>query len=91
MDFMNAYGISGLLTAISSLASGCFVLSKGATQQLTRIWFFVTASVAGWGFGVIWISQKKLAETLQISGPALSCSVSRGECFSKEKDIKLLN
>ncbi len=53
---MNAFALSGLLTGVSSLAMGLFVLSRDRTSPLYRIWFLFTASVASWGFGGMWIA-----------------------------------
>lgn len=53
---MNDFAISGLLTGISSLAMGLFVLSKNPAGRLNRLWLLFTASVAVWGFGSMWIA-----------------------------------
>ncbi len=53
---MNAFALSGLLTGISSLAMGLFVLSRNPSQRLNRAWFLFTSSVAVWGFGGMWIA-----------------------------------
>lgn len=63
------------------------LLKKGRGNALSA----AKGLFAYWGNRELGISQKKLAEYLQISGPALSCNVTRGERFSKEKSIKLLN
>jgi signal transduction histidine kinase len=56
---MNAFGLAGLLTGVSSLAMGIFVFSKGPTQKLNQLWCIFTYSVAAWGFGALWISMEK--------------------------------
>ncbi|MEK7286240.1 MAG: ATP-binding protein [Nitrospirota bacterium] len=56
---INIFGLSGLLTGITSLVMGGFVLSKGPTRNLNRLWFAFTGSVAIWGFGVLWVSIEK--------------------------------
>src|SRR5439155_16273373 len=53
---MNSFAVSGLLTGVSSLAMGVFVLSKDKTNKLYRVWFLFTAAVAIWGFGGMWIA-----------------------------------
>jgi signal transduction histidine kinase len=53
---MNLFGLSGLLTGITSLAMGLFVLSKNPANKLNRIWFSFTTSIAAWGFFVLWIA-----------------------------------
>lgn len=56
---MNPFALSGLLTGLSSLAMGFFVLSKDTTGKLNRLWFLFTGSVAVWGFGGTWIALEK--------------------------------
>ena len=63
------------------------ILKKGRKNNLS----IAKSLFSFWGSRDLGISQKKLAEYLQISGPALSHNVSRGELFSKEMGIKLLN
>ncbi|MEK7702384.1 MAG: ATP-binding protein [Nitrospirota bacterium] len=53
---INLFGLAGLLTGITSLVMGGFVLSKGSTKALNRLWFAFTCPVSVWGFGVLWVS-----------------------------------
>ncbi len=53
---MNLFALSGLLTGITSLGVGFFVLLKAPAQKLSRAWFAFTLSVSVWGFGVLWIA-----------------------------------
>jgi len=59
---VNAFALSGLLTGISSLAMGLFVLSRDRTSPLYRVWFLFTTSVAIWGFGGMWIALEENAD-----------------------------
>ncbi|HEY3198215.1 MAG TPA: ATP-binding protein [Nitrospirales bacterium] len=56
---MNAFALSGLLTAASSLAMGLFVLAQDKRAKLNRLWLLFTASVAVWGIGATWIALEK--------------------------------
>ena len=58
---MNAFAFSGLLTGLTSLAVGVFVLSQDLANRLNRLWFFFTISVAIWGFGSMWIALEERA------------------------------
>jgi signal transduction histidine kinase len=60
---VNAFALSGLLTGVSSLAVGLFVLSKGPAKPLNRLWFAFACSVSLWGFGALWISQEQNPST----------------------------
>lgn len=53
---MNAFALSGLLTGLSSIAMGLFVLSRDRASRLNRLWCYFTLSVAVWGFGGMWIA-----------------------------------
>jgi signal transduction histidine kinase len=48
---MNPFALSGLLTGLSSIAMGLFVLSRDRTSRLNQLWCYFTFSVALWGFG----------------------------------------
>jgi len=52
----NSFAVSSLLTGLTSLAMGLFVLSKGPRNAMYRLWFLFTGSVAVWGFGGMWIA-----------------------------------
>jgi signal transduction histidine kinase len=54
---MTAYAISGLLTGISSLSFGLFVLMRSSNKKLGFSWFLFALSVAGYGFGTVWAGQ----------------------------------
>ena len=56
---MNLFALSGLFTGITSLAFGYFVYLKGRTKWLNKLWFVLTASIAAWGFGGMWIGLAK--------------------------------
>jgi len=56
---MNVFALSGLVTGLTSLAMGFFVLSRGAANKLNKLWFLFTTSVAIWGFGGMWIALAK--------------------------------
>jgi two-component system NtrC family sensor kinase len=56
---MNLFALSGLLTGLSSLAMGIFVLSTDRSSNLKRLWFLFTGSVAVWGFGGMWIALER--------------------------------
>jgi signal transduction histidine kinase len=53
---VNPFGLSGLLTVLTSVGIGVFVLWKDSSSKLHRIWFAFTLSVAVWGVGVLLIS-----------------------------------
>ncbi|MGH7229232.1 MAG: ATP-binding protein [Nitrospiraceae bacterium] len=55
---MNPFAVSGLLTGLTSLTMGGFVLSKNPDNRLSRLWFLFTGSVAVWGFGGMWIASE---------------------------------
>jgi len=62
---MTAFSLSGLLAGLSSIGFGFFVLQKTQNKLLGRRWFLFTLSVAGYGFGVVWVgSTKSSAEGL---------------------------
>jgi len=52
----NLYGISSILTAVTSSFMAVFVLVKGYRRQLTRIWFLFAFCVAIYGFGAYMVS-----------------------------------
>ncbi len=53
---MNPFGLAGLLTALTSVGIGAFVLWRDSSSKLHRIWFAFTLSVAVWGVGAFLIS-----------------------------------
>ena len=53
---MNPFALSGLLTGITSLGLGVFVLFMNPRRPLNRCWFLFTGSVAVWGLGGMWIA-----------------------------------
>src|SRR5262245_52090991 len=56
---MTPFSLSGLLAGVTSLSVGFFVLLKSPNRRIGRIWFLFTLSVAGWGFGSMWIGYSK--------------------------------
>jgi len=58
---MNSFSFAGLLTGISSVGFGLFVLLLSPNRQIAKLWFLFTLSVAGWGFGALWIGYTKSA------------------------------
>lgn len=58
---MTPFSFAGLLTGISSVGFGLFVLLMSQNRKIGRIWFLFTLSVAGWGFGALWIGYTKSA------------------------------
>lgn len=55
---MTIFTLSGLLTAVTSLALGAFVLWKNSRCPINRLWCLFTVSVAGWGAGSAWIGSE---------------------------------
>ena len=53
---MNLYGISCILTAITSLAMAIFVYVKGYKHRLARIWSIFAISAAFYGFGAYMVA-----------------------------------
>src|SRR6266568_2584076 len=99
---MNSFAVSGLLTAVSSLAMGFFVLSKDKTNKLNRLWFLFTASVAIWGLGGMWIALEQRPESALLAWrlsfafgvvwiPILFYHFVTIFCELKQKQIVLLN
>lgn len=60
---MNPFALSGLLTGVTSLALGMFVLFMNPRRPLNRIWCLFTGSVAVWGFGGMWIAMTQDHQT----------------------------
>ena len=58
---MTPFGLAGLLTGITSVSFGIFVLSMSANRKIGRIWFVFTLAVGVWGFGGMWISWTRTA------------------------------
>src|ERR1700751_1373481 len=58
---MTPFCLSSLLTGITSVSFGLFVLSMSANRKIGRIWFLFTLAVGLWGFGGMWISWTKTA------------------------------
>ncbi|MFQ5788030.1 MAG: hypothetical protein ACE5H1_08620, partial [Thermodesulfobacteriota bacterium] len=56
---MNPFALSGSLAGLTSLGVGLFVYSKHMTNRLNKLWFLFTASVAVFGFSVVWIALEK--------------------------------
>ncbi|MCX5715494.1 MAG: ATP-binding protein [Candidatus Omnitrophica bacterium] len=62
---MNLYGISSILTCITSLAMAVFVYVKGYKYRLARIWCGLATSAAIYGFGAYNVTlAKNAAEAL---------------------------
>jgi|CXWL01.1.fsa_nt_gi signal transduction histidine kinase len=59
---MTPFGLSGLLTCITSLAFGWFVYLKGHSPLLNRRWLLFSISVSLWGLGALWIGQSASPE-----------------------------
>ena len=59
---MNLFELSGLLTLITSLSMGVFVLYKTPKNFTNRIWAYFTFLVAGWGLSVTLIATSINAE-----------------------------
>lgn len=53
---MNLYGISCILTGITSLAMAIFVYAKGYKHRLARIWSLFAISAAFYGFGAYMVT-----------------------------------
>src|SRR3989338_3052353 len=53
---MNLFGLSGLLTAVTSFSLAIFVLVYNRANWVNRIWFLFAVAVAWWGVGVYQIS-----------------------------------
>ncbi len=60
---MNPFALSGLLTGLTSLAMGAFVLAKDTTNRLNQLWYLFTGAVAVWGFGGMWIALEQTEST----------------------------
>lgn len=60
---MNPFALSGLLTGVTSLALGMFVLFMNPRRPLNRIWCLFTGSVALWGVGGMWIAMTQDHDT----------------------------
>src|SRR5262245_47397779 len=58
---MTPFGLSGLLTGITSVSFGLFVLLMSANRKIGRIWFLCSLAVGVWCFGGMWISLTKTA------------------------------
>src|SRR5215469_134517 len=58
---MTPFGLSGLLTGITSVSFGLFVLWMSANRKIARIWFLLSLAVGVWEFGGMWISWAKTA------------------------------
>jgi signal transduction histidine kinase len=58
---MTPFGLSGLLTGITSVSFGVFVLLMSANRKIGRIWFLFTLAVGCWGFGGMWVGWTKTA------------------------------
>ena len=59
---MNLFTLSGLLTALTSIALGYFVYLKDPARKLNKLWMVFTVSVTLWGFGAMWIGLAKTPE-----------------------------
>ena len=59
---MNTFALAGLLTGLSSLIFGLFVLFHNSSRNLNRIWCIFTFTVATWGFGAFGIALAKTPE-----------------------------
>jgi signal transduction histidine kinase len=59
---LTPFAWSGLLAGVFSLALGFLVFFKSQNKKLGRIWFLFALSVAGWGFGSMWIGGSKTIE-----------------------------
>ena len=53
---INLYGISGILTGVTSLAIAIFVYTKGRRNKLNKLWALFAASVSIYGFGAYMVS-----------------------------------
>jgi hypothetical protein len=58
---MTPFGLSGLLTGITSVSFGFFVLSMSANRKIGRIWFLLSLAVGVWCFGMTGISWTRTA------------------------------
>src|SRR5215813_10670496 len=58
---MTPFGLSGLLTGITSVSFGLFVLLMSTNRKIGRIWFLCSLAVSVWCFGGMWISWAKTA------------------------------
>lgn len=56
---MNLYGLSNILTGVTSLALAIFVYIKGRKQQAAKMWSGLAASAAVYGFGAYMVSIAK--------------------------------
>lgn len=52
---MTPFGLSGLLTGISSICFGSLVLRMSPNRAIGKTWFLFALSVGIWGFGGMWI------------------------------------
>jgi len=60
--YMTPFALSGLLAGISSFSLGLFVFLKSPDKKIGGIWFLFALSVAGWGFGGMWMGTSKSAQ-----------------------------
>src|SRR5215468_3033289 len=58
---MTPFALSGLLTGITSVSFGLFVLLMSTNRRIGRIWFLCSLVVSAWCFGGMWISWTKTA------------------------------
>ncbi|MBM3246543.1 MAG: GHKL domain-containing protein [Candidatus Omnitrophica bacterium] len=56
---MNLYGISSILTGVTSLSMAVFVYIKGYRNRLARLWSLFAVSAAFYGFGAAMVSYAK--------------------------------
>ncbi len=54
---MTLFGVSALLTGVTSLGMGVFVYFNGRNKKLNAIWLGVTSGAAIWGFGSLVATQ----------------------------------
>jgi signal transduction histidine kinase len=64
---MTPFGFSGLLAGITSLGFGLFVFLKSRDRGIAKVWLAFALSVAGWGFGAMWIGMAKTPHTATLA------------------------
>ncbi len=58
---MNIFAVSSMITAITTILLGSFVLFKNIKNKQNRVWFFVSCAIFIWTFSLFWCFQDQTA------------------------------